>query len=242
MSTPDERELLEFGERLSRYGKVAPRPEFRAELRTSLLTAPVAFETPRYSPLGWSRVLALRPALAAILVLVLLAAAGGGAAAASSLPGDPAFTLKRAVEDVQVTLASDDVARLNTLVTQSDRRLVDLETLAARRSTAVGTGTDEYAAAVTRVDEAVTRVAAMPATSQRDAALARASAASADHIARLQALAARLPEAAQRGIQRAIEVQQRVHGKSGDAPGRGGIPITPTPGRAGPPIGVPGRP
>lgn len=242
MSTPAERELLEFGERLSRYGKVAPRPEFRAELRSSLLAAPVALGSPRRAPLGWLRALTLRPALAAILVLVLLAAAGGGAAAASSLPGDPAFALKRAVEDVQVTLASDDITRLNTVVTQSDRRLVDLETLVARRSSAVGAGADEYAAAVARVDEAVSRVAALPASSQRDAALARASAASADHLARLQALAARLPGEAQRGIQQAIEVQQRVHGKSTDAPGRSGLPITPTPGRGGPPSVAPGRP
>jgi hypothetical protein len=242
MSGPTERELLEFGQRLSHYGKVAPRPEFRAQLRSSLLTAPVVLEAPRRSPLGWSRVQALRPALAAILVLVLLAGAGGGAAAATSLPGDPAFALKRTVEDVQVTLASDDVARLNTLVTQSDRRLADLETLASRRSAAVGAGTDEYEAAVTRVDATLSRVAALPASSQRDAALARASAASADHLARLQALAARLPDAAQRGIQRAIEVQQRVHGKSDVAPDRSGIPIAPTPVRGGPPSGVPGRP
>jgi hypothetical protein len=241
VSDRDERELLEFGERLSRHAKVSPRPEFRAQLRSSLLSAPVALE-PRRAPLRWPRVLALRPALAAILVLVLLAAAGGGAAAATSLPGDPAFALKRAVEDVQVTLASDDVARLNTLVTQSDRRLVDLETLVGRRSAAVGTGTDEYAAAVVRVDAVVSRVAASPASSERDAALARASATSADHLARLQALAARLPDAAQRGIQRAIEVQQGVHGKSDVAPGRSGTPITPTPGRGGPPTGVPGRP
>ena len=242
MSRPTERELLEFGERLSHYAKVAPRREFREELRSYLLTAPVTVESPRRSPVGWSRVFALRPALAAILVLVLLAAAGGGAAAATSLPGDPAFALKRAVEDVQVTLATDDVARLNTLVTQSDRRLADLETLVSRRSAAVGTGTDEYAAAVTRIDEAVSRVVALPASSEREAALARASAASTDHLARLQALAARLPDAAQRGIQRAIEVQQRVHGKSDVAPGRSGTPITPTPVRGGPPGGVPGRP
>jgi len=241
MSRPTERELLEFGERLSHYAKVAPRPEFRSRLRSSLLTVPVTVESPRRSPLGWSGVLALRPALAAILVLVLLAAAGGGAAA-TSLPGDPAFALKRAGEDVQVTLATDDVARLNTLVTQSDRRLADLETLVSRRSAAVGTGTDEYAAAVTRIDEAVSRVVALPASSEREAALARASAASTDHLARLQALAARLPDAAQRGIQRAIEVQQRVHGKSDVAPGRSGTPITPTPLRGGPPSGVPGRP
>jgi hypothetical protein len=242
VSEPTERELLEFGERLSRYGRVAPRPEFREQLRSLLLTEPVVVESPRRSPLRWPRVLALRPAFAVILVLVLLAAAGGGAAAATSLPGDPAFALKRAVEDAQVTLATDDVARLNTLVTQSDRRLMDLETLVGRRSVAIGAGTDEYAAAAARVDAAVNPVAALPASSQRDAALARASAASTDHLARLQALASRLPDAAQRGIQRAIEVQQRVHGKSDVAPGRSGIPSTPTPGRGGPPSGVPGRP
>ena len=241
MSTPNERELVEFGERLSRYRKIAPRPEFRAELRSSLLAAPVSLEAPRASRLGWSRVFAVRPALAAILILVLLATAGG-VAAASSLPGDPAYGLKRAVEDVQVTLSSDDVVRLDTLVMQSDRRLVDLETLVARRSSAVGFGTDEYAASAARVDDVLTRVASLPETSQRDAALARASAASTDHLARLQALATRLPEAAQRGIERAIEVQQRVHGKSNLAPGRSGIPIAPTPGRGGPPSGVPGRP
>src|SRR5439155_1459690 len=88
MSTPNERELVEFGERLSRYRKIAPRPEFRAELRSSLLAARVSLESPRASRLGWSRLLALRPALAVILVLLLLATAGC-VAAASSLPGDP---------------------------------------------------------------------------------------------------------------------------------------------------------
>src|SRR5438874_12504490 len=180
MSTQNERELLEFGERIGRYGKVAPRPAFRAELRSALLAAPVSFEAPRASRLGWSRVPALRPAVAAILVLALLATAGG-VAAASSLPGDSAYGLKRAVEEMQVTLASDDAVRLDTLVTQSDRRLADLETLVARRSSAIGFGTDEYAASVSRVDDALGRVIASPASSQRDAAPARASAARTDH-------------------------------------------------------------
>src|SRR5438477_3800310 len=182
MSTQNERELLEFGERIGRYGKVAPRPEFRAELRSALLAAPVSLEAPRASGLRWSRILALRPALAAILVLALLATIGGGLAAASSLPGDAAYGLKRAAEDVQVTLASDDTVRLDTLVTQSDRRLADLETLVARRSSAVGVGTDEYTAAAGRIDDVLTRVASLPETAQRDAALARAPAASTDHF------------------------------------------------------------
>ena len=254
MSTPEERELLEFASRIARYGDVRVPPEFRSRLRASLLTAPVVLESPRPSLFGWSR-LTLRPIVASVLVLALLATAGGGVAAASSLPGDPAFALKRAAEDVQVALAPDDISRLDTLVTQSGRRLVDLETLAARRSNAVATATDEYLAASSRVETVLTRVAALAPSSGRDAALARAEAESADHLARLQALATRLPEAAQHGIQRAIEVQQTVHGKSGDAPGRRGSPVAPTiaparpatgpatpSGRGGPPSGVPGRP
>src|SRR2546427_4947767 len=147
MSALDERELLNFAGRLSRHAAVAPRPEFRARLRASLLTAPVAFDPSRPSLFRWSRVSALRPVLAVVVVLALLVAAGG-AAAASSLPGDPAFALKRAAEDLQVALAPDEIARLDMLVTQSDRRLVDLETLTTHRSSAVATATDEYLAAV----------------------------------------------------------------------------------------------
>ena len=247
MSTPEERELSEFASELTRYRVVRVPPEFRSRLRASLLAAPVVLESPRRSLFG------LRPIVAAVLVLALLATAGGGVAAASSLPGDPAFALKRAAEDVQVALAPDDVSRLDTLVTQSARRLVDLETLAARRSSAVPTATDEYVAASSRVETVLTRVAALAPSSGRDAALARAEGASTDHVARLQALATRLPDAAQHGIQRAIEVQQTVHGKSADAPGRRGAPVAPTSAPArptaapsgrggGPPSGVPGRP
>ena len=254
MSSPEDRELSEFASRLARYGDVHAPPEFRSRLRASLLAAPVVLESPGPPLFGWSR-LGLRPIVASVLLLALLATAGGGVAAASSMPGDPAFALKRAAEDVQVALAPDDISRLDTLVTQSGRRLVDLETLAARRSSAVATATDEYLAAASRVETVLTRVAALAASPDRDAALARAEAASADHLARLQALATRLPEAAQQGIQRAIEVQQTVHGKSGDAPGRRGSPVAPTiapvrpstapatpSGRGGPPTGVPGRP
>jgi hypothetical protein len=258
MSARDERELVGFASRLSSgYRDVAVPAEFRARLRSSLLSAPVAFATARRSPFAWSQ-LARRPVIASFLALALLAAAGGGAAAAASLPGDPAFALKRGVEEVQVALAPDEIARLDTLVTQADSRLADLETLTALRSNAVTAGADEYLAASSRVDASVTRVAALSESTRRDAALARAASVSAGHLARLEALATRLPEAAQNGIQRAIEVQQTLHGKSGGAPGRGGspptspttptvptrptpVPVTP-PGRGGPPSGGPGRP
>src|SRR4029077_9890757 len=101
-----------------RRARVTAPVALRRQLRWSMLAAPVNL---RREASTWSRLGALRPALAAVLVIALLAA-GGGSAAASSLPGDPAFALKRAVEDVQVALAPDDASRLDTLVTQSDRR------------------------------------------------------------------------------------------------------------------------
>lgn len=252
----NERELGELSDDLARRGRVVAPPALRSQLRASLLAAPVRQARPASM---WARLGALRPALAVLVVIALLAA-GGGSAAASSLPGDPAFAVKRAVEDVQVALAPDDAAKLETLVTQSDRRLADLQTVAARYSPAgIAPAMTEYLAAVARMDGVLMTTLAEPATPARDAAIGRAAAASADHIAVLQTLAGRLPAAAQGGIERAIAAQQAVHGKSGSAPARAGSPGTPgrpsgsqtpgrpsdlpiPPGRGGPPSGVPGRP
>lgn len=265
----NERELGEFSDDLARRARVNAPVGLRSQLRSSLLAAPVS---PRRRTSMWSRLGALRPALALVVVIALLAAAGGSAAA-SSLPGDPAFAIKRAVEDVQVAVTPDDAARLDTLETQSDRRLADLETATATRATAVAAATQEYVAAIARLDATLSSVLAAPATPARDAAIARATAASTTHIAMLETLAARLPAAAQPGIQRAIEARQAVHGKSGDPPGRptspgngngnapgrpsgsnasgrpsdGNAPGRPSDlpvpsGRGGPPSNVPGRP
>jgi len=209
----------------------------------------------------------LRP-LAAGFVVVALLLTGGTYAAADSLPGDATFALKRAAEETQVALTFDDAVRLDERATQSDHRIADLQTVATTRPSALAIATEEYAAAVARVDEALAVVLSQPHTQARDSAAARAEAASVDHIALLQALAARLPAQAQPGIQRAIEAQQAVHGRSGNPPGRpsapgasgapgasaapipGGVPLPSgrpselpvSPGRGGPPTGVPGRP
>ena len=181
-------------------------------------------------------------------------------------PGSAAasVTLRFMKEDGSVVTQSRTVSphsRLNVLVTQSDRRLVDLETTAGRHPKALVAATDEYLAAVARVDAALTRLATEPRAPARDTAIASAALASADHLARLEALAASLPSAAQHGIQRAIEVQLTVHGKAGEGR-RGGSPLLPAdrspivpsipvqppalpalpPGRGSPAIGLPGRP
>jgi len=256
----DDRELQDFGRGLRRYASLGAPSLVRARLRASLLAAPVEFAAARPSVARWTWPAPLRPAFAAAVVLVVIVA-GTASAAAASLPGEPAFGLKRAAEEVQVALTADDAARLNVLVTQSDRRLVDLETTAVRHPKALVAAADEYLAAVARVDATLTRLATEPRAPARDTAIASAALASADHLARLEALAASLPSAAQHGIQRAIEVQLTVHGKAGEGR-RGGLPLLPAdrspivpsipvqppalpvlpPGRGSPAIGLPGRP
>ena len=256
MTGPDDREqseLRDFGRGLSRYAAFRAPPVMRARVRASLLAAPVALAPSRPSAARRTWLSALRPGIAALVVLALVAA-GTASAAASSLPGEPAFGLKRAVEEIQVALATDNAVRLNVLVAQADLRLVDLETTAARRPSALVVATDEYLAAVERVEAMLTRVAAEPIATARATALVRAATASADHLARLETLAARLPSSAQLGIQRATRVQLTVYRKAADGLGGGGgspllpsIPLPPptlplAPPVPGLPTGVPGLP
>ena len=249
MSDMNDRDLARFAEELARFDRPRAPLALRAQLRASLLAAPVAVVSPRRAPLTLFTPPSLRLALAAVLILAVVAMAGGSAAAAS-LPGDPAFALTRAGDEVQAFVAFDDATRLTTRVAQSDRRLADLETALAHRPSALAPATAEYIASTERVSAELAIVLAQPRTAARDAAIARAAGASADHIAALQALAARLPADAQFGIQRAIEMQQTVHGKTETAPGRPASPApsaapgrpSNVPGRGGAPTAPPGRP
>lgn len=233
MSDRDERELLAFADEIARYARPVAPAGLRSQLRASLLGAPVA---PVRAPTMWMRFPGIRPVAAALVVVAMLLGSGGYAAA-GSLPGDPAFALKRAVEETQVALTADDAARLDARVTQSDRRVSDLHQVAASRPAALDTASAEYLAAVARVEQAIATVLSLPATAGRSAALARAAQAGTDHIALLRSLATRLPAQALPGIQRAIEAQEAMHGRSGDAPGR---PSVPRPGGAPLPSTVPG--
>ena len=231
MSEPTDRELQDLESRLAQFRSITAPASLRRDLRGALLAAPYVPAPSRDH--AWTA--RLRPVLAVIVVFAILAG-GAGSAAAGSLPGDAAFGLKRAVEDVQVAFAPDDTARLDLLVAQSGRRLDELETLASRNSNAVGVATDEYTLALARLEQMLATVSSEDETSARDAAIDRAEAAVAAHIVRLQALAKKLPDAAQQGIERAIEAgkgngvgpdksprpsKSNEPGKPSDAPGGG---------------------
>jgi len=107
-----------------------PRPklreEFRRELRARLMTEAVTALAPRPRGTAWTF---LRPALA-VGIASLVLVGGAGVAAAGSLPGDLAFGLKRAAEDLQVSFTFDDVQRVQLLAQLADRRVQDLQKVA----------------------------------------------------------------------------------------------------------------
>ena len=136
-----------------RFPEPKMRDEFRKELRARLMQQAPSVLAPRRDT-AWTF---LRPAMAVGLAgLVLLA--GAGTAAAGSVPGDPAFGLKKAFEDVQVALAFDDVRRVQVLAQIADRRLAELQEVADRDDKTTTAASEEFAQAVVRFRAAVDAV------------------------------------------------------------------------------------
>jgi hypothetical protein len=128
------------------------RDRFRKELRAQLMQQAPLMLAPRREN-AWTF---LRPAMAVGLAGLVLFA-GAGTAAAGSVPGDPAFGLKKAFESLQVTLTFDDVQRVRLLAEIADRRLEDLQKVANRDDKAP-TASEEFAEAVAKFRAAVDAV------------------------------------------------------------------------------------
>jgi hypothetical protein len=180
-------------------GDVEPpqaRPAFRSALRQRLL-ATAAAQPPRKPAVGpfvfFSPRLAPVRVLAAGLVVSVALGAGGGVAAASSLPGEPAYTLKQVLERVELTLTFDPATRTEVLAAHADRRLSELARVTVARRDLRATATAEYEAAVDSLRLAVEVLVAADADEKADRALDVAAAASAKHLKVLEQLASREP-------------------------------------------------
>ncbi len=182
------------------------RDEFRRELRARLMREAAVTLAPKRRDTAWTAW--LRPALAAgLAALVLLF--GAGSAAAGSMPGDVTFGLKRAVEEVRVALAFDDVDRVRVLAEIADRRLAELENVAARDDKAP-TASEEYARAVTRFREAVAALQqAAPEDDKSELAQDVADAAREKHEIVLEGLRGRLSKEARDSVDRATEEERK---------------------------------
>jgi hypothetical protein len=199
------------------------REAFRKQLRSRVMVeAAVAFApNRRRSPFLMFLRPTFAPAFAAALVLIV-AMAGATSAAASSLPGDPAFGLKRAAEDLRVALAFDDVVRVRLLADLADRRLAELAEVVRERPASAPAATAELAGAVDRIADAVGGLRESDGDSKRAAALALAEAARSKHIGLLDSLKPKLPVEAQPSLQRVIEKEkQRATDADRSRPGGG---------------------
>jgi len=190
-----------------RFPEPKMRDEFRRELRAHLMTEAVTALAPRPRDTAWTF---LRPALA-VSVASLVLATGAGVAAAGSLPGDPAFALKRAVEDLQVTLTFDEVARVQLLGQLADRRVQDLQHVAdAERSDKAPTAAEEVAQAVARFRAAADAVQEASPADKADAVQDLVEAAREKHEAVLDAVQKKVGnEQAREAIERAKDEENR---------------------------------
>lgn len=193
-----------------RFPQPSVRSEFRKRLRADLMREAVLLaeerRARRASPFALL-VLRLRPvAVTAAVALVLIG--GSGYAAAGSLPGDPAYGLKRAAEEVELALAAGEEAKVRVLAAHSERRLDELKQSAVRPEKAP-TASVEYEAAVQRFSAAVSALRTATPGGKREAVEQVVDAARDKHVQVLETLRERLPQNAQEKVDRAIEQHKK---------------------------------
>jgi hypothetical protein len=184
------------------------REEFRRELRARLMQEAVTALAPRPRGTAWTSL--LRPALGVGLAGLLLVA-GAGTAAAGSVPGDFAFPLKKAFENVQVALTFGDVQRVTLLGQIADRRLAELKAVADRDDESrAPTASEEFAAALARFRAAVDAVQQAAPEDKSDAVQELVDAAREKHEAVLDEVQEKIDnEKAQEAIERAKDTEDK---------------------------------
>lgn len=204
-----------------------PRESFRRELRGRLIAeARVSLRPRQTAPRETAWVafqrLWLRPAFvfAAIGIFLL---GGSGLAAAGSLPGDPAFALKRAAEDVQLALAPDESARIEVLAAQADHRLAELSVATTERPAAAPTASAAYAEAVAKLNVAIDALRGKPdpGATKADAAREVAARARAKHIVVLDELEGRVSNEARDSIEEARHEADKIGPSADRKPAKG---------------------
>lgn len=225
-------DLERLGRAVGQVDSARPRARFRGELRSRLLAhGRPAGARRRAAPL-------LRPALAAVVAVLL--GAGGGAAIAASLPDEPPYAAKTAIEGVALRAAPDDAARVAVLERLMDARMWELERATALGKTDVAANVrDRYTALLDDLSRSIEILAARPRDGRDRAALAAAERIAGEYAEALATLATTTGDATLTGAaDRSRAVEDAAHGAlrtdggggGGDsAPPAGGTAATATP-------------
>jgi hypothetical protein len=141
-----------------RPAEIAPRAEFRAALRETLVTAAAARQlapavAPKQVPPDVRRH-RVRSAVATGILVSLVGGVGAAAASTHALPGDSLYGLKRGLESAQLRFAHSDLTRGRDLLDQADSRLSEVEALAASEDARSPETTARIAGTIADLDSA----------------------------------------------------------------------------------------
>lgn len=202
-----------------------------------LLKRATELKQSRAKPSLWPLPFSLRPLLtvaATLIVILALALAGGGGivyASTDSLPGSPLYGVKRATEQVQLFLAPGGTKRAELHIKFAERRLEEVQTLAEIKDQV----NEEALTAIAEETESALREAEKAPAQDKQALLDKLVSLTERQQAVLQRVQVKAPEAAQKGLKRALEASQRGHERAREAlekekPGQGIEPThTPQP-------------
>ena len=220
---PELEPLLSLAVELRSMPRISAPESLRSLRRPVFASAAHDRDARPRMPLGW-RILRPSPAwvaplarLAAGLILAFLLLGGTMVASADSLPEEPLYPLKLALENAQLALTSDPVARAELEMQFAGRRLQEVE-LAARqgKTAAVEQGLALYERQIEgAVDRAQTATQSPTESRQLQDALARQQEV-------LERVYQQVPAAAQPAILHAIQASQKGAAQSGKESGNQG--------------------
>jgi hypothetical protein len=206
----------ELGRTIAGLEPPRARAPFRSGLRSALLSTAVSewsavTARPR-SGVRYGFAFAPRLVLATAVIAATVLSASG-AVAASSLPGDAIYPVKLGFEAVELALARDEVATVETLARQTDRRLDELERVATQRPEAAPTASASYQETAQRFRQVLDTLRAVSSEKKNDRALAIADAATRKHVEVLVSIQQRH---ASPGIEEALERAKELQGRAKD--------------------------
>jgi hypothetical protein len=214
--------LVRAADRIQKTSHPALSVSATKAIKRRLLKRAKEIRQSRAKPSLWSLPFSLRPlatvAAALIVVVALILTGGGGIVYAStdSLPGSPLYGVKRVTEQVQLFLAPVGAGRAELHIKFAQRRLEEVQALAETK----GKVAEETLAAMTEeTDFALEEVeGAHPA--DRSNLLEKLTSLTERQQAVLKRVQAKAPEAAQKGLNRALEASQRGHDRAREALGK----------------------
>ncbi len=187
---------------------VEPSAEFKLRARRRLFEVMEASTPATRGGRGWLRLAPVRMAALSLAVLLGLGLAGGGTVLASqnALPGDALYGVKTGFENFQLAVTPGNEAKANLRLDIAQKRIDE-----AAREVALNRTVDAQAlqSVQAQLDSALKEIGRTDNPSETNKALERYTAATLNQQLEVQGVLATAPEAAQKGLEQALDASRR---------------------------------